>query len=344
MTEVDLHTTPPTDGEPPPALTLSGPDGRRVTIDLATGAHTIGELAEVLGIPRRAVVLVDGRAVDRRVRLDRSGLVEGSKVIGRSARATCRAERAIDASHGDNTDEHLVVTVEAGPAAGSVVALPPGRHLIGRSATCAVRLDDALAELHHAVLDVPASPSASPTLVQLAGRVPCSAAPEDSVVTIGASRIRLGADIRPAAAPAALASRRDDPWRLTLHRPPRQPTPWAPPPIESPAADPTHPLRSAGGLLAGLLSVIGGVVLAVVMRQPMFLIFSCVGFVAAAGSALSQRIGDRKRRRRNAAASKRERERFAAEVAAQHAARLVHQRATAPTIASALGVIGEPVG
>ena len=60
MTEVDLHTTPPTDGEPPPALTLSGPDGRRVTIDLATGAHTIGELAEVLGIPRRAVVLVDG--------------------------------------------------------------------------------------------------------------------------------------------------------------------------------------------------------------------------------------------------------------------------------------------
>ena len=255
--------------------------------------------------------------------------------------ATCRAERAIDASHGDNTDEHLVVTVEAGPAAGSVVALPPGRHLIGRSATCAVRLDDALAELHHAVLDVPASPSASPTLVQLAGRVPCSAAPEDSVVTIGASRIRLGADIRPAAAPAALASRRDDPWRLTLHRPPRQPTPWAPPPIESPAADPTHPLRSAGGLLAGLLSVIGGVVLAVVMRQPMFLIFSCVGFVAAAGSALSQRIGDRKRRRRNAAASKRERERFAAEVAAQHAARLVHQRATAPTIASALGVIGE---
>ena len=327
-------------------MTVSGPDGRRVTIALATDTHTVGELADLLGIPRRAVVLVDASVVDRRVRLDRSGIVEGSKVTCRPARAACRAERTIETSADHGADgHHLVATVEAGPAAGTVVTLPPGRHLIGRSATCAVRLDDALAELHHAVLDVrPASNSTSSTLVQLAGRVPCSAEPDDSVVTIGASRLRFGARVGSAAdAPqaAALAPRRDDPWRFTLHRPPRQSAHWAPPPIEPPAAEPGHPLRSAGGLLAGLLSVAGGVLLAIVLGNPMFLMFSCVGFAAAVGSALSRRVGDRKRRRRHAAESKRERERFAREVAAQHSARLVHQLATAPTIAAALRVVDD---
>ena len=113
---------------------------------------------------------------------------------------------------------------------------------------------------------------------------------DDSVVTIGASRIRFAAEIAPDRRPPAggrPAPRRDDPWRLTLHRPPRQPAVWAPSPIEPPAADPAHPLRSAGGLLAGLLSVVGGVALAVVMGHPMYLIFSCVGFAAAVVSALS---------------------------------------------------------
>ena len=360
MTELDLDAARSTDRDPPPSLTVSGPDGRRVTIDLAAYTHTVGELADVLGIPRRAVVLVDGRAVDRRVRLDRSGVVNGSKVTCRSSRAACRAERAVDARDEGSADGHLVVTVDAGPAAGAVVVLSPGRHLIGRSATCAVRLDDALAELHHAVLDVrPASQSTESSLVQLAGRVPCwsgGAEPEsesplggrvaaeehDSVVTIGASRIRFAAtaaDGPSPVRPAALAPRRDDPWRLTLHRPPRQPVDWVPSPIEPPATDPAHPLRSAGGLLAGLVSVVGGVALAIVLGHPMYLIFSCVGFAAAAGSALSRRVGDRKRRRRYAAESKRDRERFAREVAAQHDGRVAHQRATAPTIAVALRVV-----
>ena len=84
MTDVDLHE-PSTDRQPPPPLNISGADGRRLTIDLANHAHTVGELADALGMRRRAVVLIDGTAVDRRVRLDRSGLVEGSKI-------TCSAE------------------------------------------------------------------------------------------------------------------------------------------------------------------------------------------------------------------------------------------------------------
>ena len=139
----------------PPPLTLSGPDGRRVTIDLAAGRAHVGELADVLGMPRRAVVLVDGRPVDRRVRLDRSGIATGSRVTCRSTRVACRAERDVDAT-GDRRAGGHASWSRSRPdrRLERSFALPPGRHLVGRSATCAVRLDDDLAELHHAVLDV----------------------------------------------------------------------------------------------------------------------------------------------------------------------------------------------
>jgi DNA segregation ATPase FtsK/SpoIIIE, S-DNA-T family len=349
VSDLELHAPATDDIDPPPPLTLEGPDGSRVTVDLANSSHTVAELADALGIPRRAAVLVDGRPVDRRARLDRSGLVNGSRVTGRPARAACRAEREV-AAHGDvHGHGRILVTVEAGPAAGAEFVLPQGRHLIGRSTACAVRLDDDLVELHHAVVDV--GPETS-TLVQLAGRVPCSSSPADrereaaaaavSVVTIGGSRLRFAAADRSSVSPpAALAPRRDDPWRVTLHRPPRQPIEWAPASVEPPADDLAQPRRSAGGLLAGALSVVAGVVLAIVMGHPMYLIFSCIGVTAAAGSALSRRVGDHRRRRLDAAESRRDYERFIREVAAQHEAREAHQRGSAPTIAAALRIVGD---
>ena len=205
----------------------------------------------------------------------------------------------------------------------------PGRHLIGRSAGCAIRFDDPFAELHHAVLDVGVdSSSIAPPVVQLAGQVPCrngAAADEpagESVVLIGASRVRVavaGAE-RPSPPPpaAALSPTRGDPWRSTLHRPPGGPAPWMPMPIEPPCSDRTRPLRSAGGLLAGVMSVVGGVVLAVAMHHPMYLIFSCLGFLRCrAVGARNVSLGDRRRRRRGVAESLRDVERFGREVAAE---------------------------
>ena len=105
---------------------------------------------------------------------------------------------------------------------------------------------------------------------------------------------------------------------------------------------PSHPLRGAGGLLAGLLSVIGGVALAIVLGHPMYLIFSGIGFVTVVGSALGTRLGDRQRRRRQSAESARDEERFAAAVAAQQVAGAAFQRATAPTIDAALAAVRGP--
>ena len=58
----------------------------------------------------------------------------------------------------------------AGPDAGRLVGLAPGRHLVGRAAGCAVVIDDLAVESHHAV--VTAHPDGALHLAQLSGRCP----------------------------------------------------------------------------------------------------------------------------------------------------------------------------
>ena len=50
MSDLDVHQPATAGDDPPPPLTVSGPAGH-VAVELATGRHTIGELADVLGIP-----------------------------------------------------------------------------------------------------------------------------------------------------------------------------------------------------------------------------------------------------------------------------------------------------
>ncbi|MGH9138323.1 MAG: FtsK/SpoIIIE domain-containing protein, partial [Acidimicrobiales bacterium] len=174
------------------------------------------------------------------------------------------------------------------------------------------------------------------------------AVPSRAVIRAGASRMRGeavhgtdraasgGQPRASAAAPAALAPVRSDPWRYTLHRTPRSLPSWDPEPIELPAAEEARSNRMSGGMITALLSVVGGVVMAFVFGHPMFLMFSAIGFLGAIGTRVSGRLSDRKARRRNAVDSRRERERFASEAAAQHDARLRYHLATAPTVSEAL--------
>jgi S-DNA-T family DNA segregation ATPase FtsK/SpoIIIE len=325
------------DHEPPPPLAVVGPDGRRAIVEPASDRHTVGELADALGVPRRAGVLVDGRRVDRRVRLDRAGIVAGSRIVGRRERPACCAEGGGRPPADGCAERAVVVTVEAGPAAGAMYTLVPGRHVVGRSPRCAIRLDDDLVELHHAALDVAATGEVR--LVQLSGRVPCDA--NGPVVTVGASRLRIGIGAAGDRLPAALSPRSDDPWRLALHRRPRQPAVWAPSPIDPPAPEAARPLYPSGGILAALLSSVGAIALAVIARQPLYLILGGAALLAAIGATVHRRLRDRTSLRRRTAESRRDVDRFAADIAAQRDARLALQRRIVPPLAEVLKIAGD---
>lgn len=60
--------------------------------------------------------------------------------------------------------------VTAGPDAGRLVTLHPGRHVLGRAPRSTVRLDDPSVEAHHAIVTV--GTDGAPSLVQLSGRRP----------------------------------------------------------------------------------------------------------------------------------------------------------------------------
>ena len=356
------------DDTAPPPLTVTAPDGSRVTVAVPSTTSTVGELADSLGLPRRSELLLDGRPVERRATLDRVEIAQGSRL---TERPTCRSQvRArspwtdtrgpvVPTATVEPRGPGVVLVAEAGPAAGATVELGPGRHVIGRAAGARICLDDELVELHHAVLDVDRT-GQSIAVTQVAGRVPCRVATEGTdpaaapklepvqpgtvltagaVLALGATRLRVrdttGSPPVPAAAVSPL---RHDPWRRTLHRMPRPLATWQPAPIEPPAEH-SSSLRSAGGLLAAILSILGGIAVAVVMQNPMFLVFSGVGFVVAIGNRLGGRLSDRKQRKRLAGDARRERQRFADQVAAQRSAFIAHHRAAATTIDATISAV-----
>ena len=335
---------------------LTGPDGRRVTVAVRSTTNTVGDLADSLGLPRRSDVLIDGRQVERRLPLDRAEIAQGSRLTDRSACRGPSGRRGASRVCGPMTNEarstasprrspRVVVVTEAGPSSGSVVELGPGRHVVGRAASTDVRVADDLVELHHAVIDV--DDAGAVTLTQIAGRVPCrvSTAADSSdgplgsathvlaaaIVSIGASRLRLDFDMPAPVQPASLTQLRGDPWRRSLHRTPRALPLWDPTPIAVPVEASDGSSR-AGGLLAAMLAVVGGVAVAVVMKNPLFLVFAGVGFVVAVGNRLGGRLSDRRQRKQSAAEAERERQRFADDVANQLADRISFHRSIAPTV------------
>ena len=108
------------------------------------------------------------------------------------------------------TDGTAVALVwEGGPAAGTTTTIGRGRHVVGRSRAAAVVVADPAVELHHLLLDV--DDAGTVRAVQLTGRVPCRVdgapleaggtdIPRGAIVTVGASRLRVGERSRPAPA------------------------------------------------------------------------------------------------------------------------------------------------
>lgn len=142
---------------------IVGPDGRRATVTPRSDSDTVGDLVLALGHQHPAPIRVDGQpaAVAQRL-VDVPALRTGASVeLG---------IRPAPPDGGGPPAAVVEIAVIAGPSCRSWTPLGPGRHTIGRSVHCAVRLDDELAELHHAVFDVDGDGAVRFT--QLTGRVP----------------------------------------------------------------------------------------------------------------------------------------------------------------------------
>ena len=263
-----------------------------------------------------------------------------------AAAACLRKRRAEPVSPAQEQPESSLVLVvaEAGPATGTIVTLGAGRHVVGRSPSCTVSLADPALEPHHGVFEV--ADAGSVRFTQLTGRVaaqvdgePISAAvvvEDGATVGIGCSRLRIGRSAGPAKGAAALTADPADPWRSTVHRTPRPLSRWAPAAIPVPESASSTRLPAGIGVTAAVCTMVGSVVVALVMRSPLFLLLGAVGLLASAGMWVAGRVGAARDGRRAGAIHRRELAAFSTAVAAQRRARWQHHLATTPPVAEAV--------
>ncbi len=207
---------------------------------------------------------------------------------------------------------HWRCTWHAGPDAGAVHTFGPGSHVLGRAAHATLTADDPALAPHHAVLEV--GTDGRGTLTQLAGGPPLRVngaamngggdgggdgdGPVDLAdgvwLEVGTSLLRLQRGGEPLADGA-----------VHLHcgavvRSARAVPQWTPQLAVAPDPPGAGDER-AGGLLPALAGVAASGVLALVLRQPTFILFGLLGAVVAIASWGAQRIAFSRRHRRTIA-------------------------------------------
>jgi DNA segregation ATPase FtsK/SpoIIIE, S-DNA-T family len=234
------------------------------------------------------------------------------------------------------------LTWEAGPDAGGIAVLGSGAHIVGRAQGAGVRCDDAALLPHHLLIEISTDGA---TVRQLTGRVPARIDGEalaDSIVIVADARVEVGHSIltvcrREITAPGQDVDRAN--INVTVHgnvvvRCPRAVVPWNPDALSAPADRMVHS-DIGGGVLPGVLALAGSGLVAVLVHQPMFLLFGAIGAIVAFGTWGGQRFSVFRRRRRDERARRGEIAQFERAVDTQRARYVAHQRATASTPASA---------
>ncbi|MGI8694778.1 MAG: FtsK/SpoIIIE domain-containing protein [Geodermatophilaceae bacterium] len=203
----------------------------------------------------------------------------------------------------DDSSSVLELRVVSGLLAGQTFGLGRGEHVIGRGSTCELHLDDPLCSRRHAVLGVAAdgvtvADAGSTNGTRLDGT---PVGTEPAPIAVG-QLLRLGDSVLslavPADIPAVTRATRDG--TVAVNRPPRlidAPTEttidWPSPPQPSP------PPRLA--LIALVLPIVAGVLLAVLLRMPQFLLFTLLSPLFMLGTFLSARTGRRRNSRQDKA-------------------------------------------
>ena len=262
-------------------LTLrSGERERDIEVVAETGA-TVGQLRPLFGELMSALgttaLFSGGRPLPSTALLGDAGLRSG-----------CVIAIGGDGARSPSAGSALQLRVVGGPDSGQVVALPRGRHLIGRDPEAELRLDDPDVSRRHAELDVDLAGVSVRDLDSTNGTwlngvavasTPC-AVELGEVFVVGGSRLSVQAATEP---PAAVSA--DGAGGLLVHRPPRVAGPSTRDSVEFPA-EPAAASRPRLHWLTALPPAVFGVAFAILMHNSQFLAFALLSpFTVLAGAA-----------------------------------------------------------
>ena len=319
----------------------------------ATAADLVGALQRGAGVPAGHdtpgpdVVCVDGRPLPPGLPLRAGGLRRGSTIgLDRPAE-----ELPLAGPPGTG----LVLRTLAGPDAGRELPLVAGAQVVGRGRDADLHIEDPSLARYQAVLEVgdgdrvELTDLGAPRASRIDGSVVEDAGPlaiGDELV-LGATAAVVVRDVGGAATQdgCAGAPRNAEPpaagphWTVPLHRPPPAPAPPSPAPVRVPAAASVADLPASAGLAAVAITLVAGAAVALVTRQPAFLLLSAVGAAGTLGAALWYRGKRHARRRAGRRQADAELERFARDLAAHQSERADRDRALAFELGDAIRAV-----
>ncbi len=218
-----------------------------------------------------------------------------------------------------------------GPDAGAAVALPVGRHLLGRAHSAGFRCDDHMLQPHQALIEV--AVDGTIRLTQLTGRTPLRV---DDRATDSTTELKHGSVVDVGISTLVLLDDYPAPRLAHVHdgalvRAPRVVPVWRAIELSSPGKP---PLREPGngGLLPAVLGLAGAGAIAMLLQQPMFLLFGALGATVAIGSWVAQRVAATRKFRVVKADFEEVSARYEQQLAQQELALRRHTLATVPTV------------
>lgn len=233
-----------------------------------------------------------GETLEPSAALEDSGLVDGDVVhLG----APDEAGHAVPPG-----PARWEVHVLSGPDSGDVHLLPYGVSVVGRGRLAEVTLDDPTADREHTIMVVDEHGASVEDMgggsllddAPVEGRTP---APAGAVLQVGATRLRL----QPTSAPDAAVAF-DNAGGLAYNRPPRIRPAGRPTRVTLPTK-PRAPEGPRFQIIAILAPIAFGVVMAVALAQPRFLLFTLLSPVMVIGNFISDKRYNRKKGRREGA-------------------------------------------